>query len=211
MNNDLAAKALRYRCIQGDALRMVSHHDDLREIWETLDTCYERPEKYVEEALRPIVDFRRYKITDSAAVREFYSLLRAAIKGAKGIGRPSLMIKDQTVPKIMSKMPYTDWKEWATRRPEWMQEDLASVFEKFVERKWQDALNIAAAEPSPWDKEKGSEKTNLGKGAPDRTTPPNRGAPKVSGAVNVVEQETISSHIPLRGTSRSEGNFKRGT
>jgi hypothetical protein len=50
-------------------------------MWETLDTCYERPEKYMEEALRPIVDFRRYKIADSAAVREFYSLLRAAIKG----------------------------------------------------------------------------------------------------------------------------------
>jgi hypothetical protein len=94
------------------------------------------------------VEFRRYKVTDSTAVREFYSLLRAAIKGAKGIGRPSLLINDQTVPKIMSKMPYTNWKEWATKRPEWMQEDLASAFEKFVERKWQDALNIAAAEPS---------------------------------------------------------------
>jgi hypothetical protein len=91
---------------------MVSHLDDLREIWETLDTCYERPEKYMEEVLRPIVDFRRYKITDSAAVREFYSLLRAAIKGTKGIGRLSLLVNDQTVPKIMSKMPYTDWKEW---------------------------------------------------------------------------------------------------
>ncbi len=94
------------------------------------------------------MEFRRYKVTDSTAVREFYSLLRAAIKGAKGIGRPSLLINDQTVPKIMSKMPYTNWKEWATKRPEWMQEDLASAFEKFVERKWQDALNIAAAEPS---------------------------------------------------------------
>jgi hypothetical protein len=135
VNNDLAAKALRDKYIHGDALRMVSHLDDLREIWETLDTCYERPEKYMEEVLRPIVEFRRYKITDSAAVREFYSLLRAAIKGARGIGRLSLLVNDQTVPKIMSKMPYTDWKEWATKRPEWMQEDLASAFERFVERK----------------------------------------------------------------------------
>jgi hypothetical protein len=39
---------------------MVSHLYDLREMWETLDTCYERPDKYMEEALRPIVDFRRY-------------------------------------------------------------------------------------------------------------------------------------------------------
>jgi hypothetical protein len=118
VNNDLAARALRDKCLKGDALRMVSHLDDLREMWETLDTCYESPEKYMEEALGPIVDFRRYKITDSTAVREFYSLLRAAIKGAKGIGRLGLLINDQTIPKIMSKMPYTDWKEWATKRPD---------------------------------------------------------------------------------------------
>ncbi len=55
VNNELAPKALRDNCIQGDALRMVSHLDDLREIWETLDTCCERPEKYMEEVLRPIV------------------------------------------------------------------------------------------------------------------------------------------------------------
>jgi hypothetical protein len=145
VNNDLAAKALRDRCIKGDALRMVSHLDDLQEMWETLNTCFERPEKYTEEVLRPVVEFRRYKVADSAAVREFYSLLRAAIKGAKGLGRLSLLINDQTIPRIMGKMPYTDWKEWVTRRPEWMQEDLGSAFEGFVEWKWQDALNIAAA------------------------------------------------------------------
>jgi hypothetical protein len=129
---------------------MVSHLDDLQEMWETLDTCYERLEKYMEEALRPIVDFRRYKVTDSAAVREYYSLLRAAIKGARGIGRLGLLIDDQTIPKTMSRMPYTDWKEWATKRPDWMQQDAATAFERFIERKWQDALNVAAAEPVSW-------------------------------------------------------------
>jgi hypothetical protein len=51
VNNDLAARALRDKCLKADALQMVSHLDDLREMWETLDTCYERPEKYMEEAL----------------------------------------------------------------------------------------------------------------------------------------------------------------
>jgi hypothetical protein len=195
VNNDLAARALRDKCIKGDALRMVSHLDDLQEIWETLDTCYERPEKYMEEALRPIVDFRRYKITDNAAVREFYSLLRAAIKGAKGIGRLGLLINDQTVPKIMSKMPYTDWKEWATKRPNWMQQDLTSAFEMFVERKWQDALNIAAAEPSSWNA--GREKSSPSGGIQDKAAHVSKGVPKVTGAVNVIEQEASPrSHSP---------------
>ncbi len=79
MSDDLAAKTMRERCVKGDALRMVSHLDDLREIWDTLDTCYERPEKYMEEALQRIMEFRKYKASDSGAVREFYSILRAAI------------------------------------------------------------------------------------------------------------------------------------
>jgi hypothetical protein len=195
VNNDLAARALRDRCLKGDALRMVSHLDDLQEMWETLDTCYKRPEKYMEEALRPIVDFRRYKIADSAAVREFYSLLRAAIKGAKGIGRMGLLINDQTIPRIMSKMLYTDWKEWATRRPDWMQQDVATAFKRFVVRKWQDALNVAAAEPATWCVER--EKLTPSGGSLDRTAPASRGALKITGAVNVVEQEAPSrSHSP---------------
>jgi hypothetical protein len=99
VSDDLAARTLRDKCLQGDALQMVSHLDDLREMWETLDTCYERPDKYAEEALEPIADFRRYKIVDSAAVREFYSLVRAAIKGARKIGRVELLVNDQTIPR----------------------------------------------------------------------------------------------------------------
>jgi hypothetical protein len=105
------------------------------------------------------LEFRRYKVSDSGAIREFYSVLRAAIKGAKGIGRLDLLINDQTVPNITGKMPHADWKEWATKRPEWVQEDLEVAFERFMERKWQDALNVAAAEPNP-----GSQRGRKGEG-----------------------------------------------
>ncbi len=146
MNDDLAAKTLREKCVKGDAHKMVSHLDELGEIWDTLDTCYERPEKYMEEALKPVLEFRKYRVFDSSAVREFYSILRAAIKGARNIGRLDLLINDQTVPKIMSKMPYTGWREWATKRPEWIREDLGAAFERFVERKWRDGMGERARE-----------------------------------------------------------------
>jgi hypothetical protein len=186
VSNDLAARTLRDKCLQGDALQMVSHLDDLHEMWETLDTCYERPDKYMEEALRPIVDFRRYKISDSVAVREFYSLLRAAIKGAKRIGRVELLINDQTIPKIMGKMPHVDWKEWATKRPDWMRQDATTAFEAFIERKWLDALNVAAAEPASWRGD--GERAVGGARAPDKAASGGRGVLRVTGAVNVVEQ-----------------------
>jgi hypothetical protein len=70
-----------------------------------------------------------------------------------------------------------------------MQEDLAFTFEKFVERKWQDALNIVAAESPSWNVEK--EKISSGRGVQDKTTFASKGAPRIAGAVNVVEQETI--------------------
>jgi hypothetical protein len=196
VSDDLAARTLRDKCLQGDALQMVNHLNDLREMWETLDTCYERPDKYMEEALKPIVDFRRYKITDSTAVREFYSLLRAAIKGARKIGRLELLINDQTIPRIMSKMPHVDWKEWATKRPDWMRQDATSAFEAFIERKWLDALNIAAAEPTPWRGE--GEKAVGGIRVPDRTTGSGGGVLRLTGAVNVIERgETPRSPSPL--------------
>jgi hypothetical protein len=201
VNDDLAAKTLREKCVKGDVLRMVSHLDDLQEIWDTLDTCFERPEKYMEEALRSVVEFRKYKATDSSAVREFYSLLRAAIKGAGSIGRLSLLINDQTVPRIMGKMPYTDWKEWATKRPEWMREDLGPTFEKFVERKWQDALNIAAAEPQPWGLER--EKTPTSKAAAEKAPQGHKGINKAVGAANVVTQQPPKE--PARRHGRPQG------
>ncbi len=87
----MAAKTLREKCVKGDALRMVSHLDDLQEIWDTLNTCFERLEKYMEEALRPIVEFRRYKATDNGAVREFYSTLRSQqLRGRRKVSRGSV-------------------------------------------------------------------------------------------------------------------------
>jgi hypothetical protein len=82
VSNDLAAKTLREKCVKGDAWKMLGYLEDLKEIWDTLetDTCYKRPTKYMEEALRPILEFRRYKVYDNSAVSEFYSTLQAAIK-----------------------------------------------------------------------------------------------------------------------------------
>ncbi len=151
MNDDLVAKTLREKCVKGDAGRMVGHLEDLKEMWDTLDTCYERPEKYAEEALKPILEFRKYRVYDNGTVREFYSILRAAIKGARILGRMDLLVDDQMIPNIMGKMPFANWKEWATRRPEWAGGDMGEAFEKNVERKWKDALNVAAAEPQGWD------------------------------------------------------------
>ncbi len=59
-----------------------------------------------------------------------------------------------------------------------MQQDLTSAFERFVERKWQDALNIAAAEPTFWNA--GREKSSPSGGTQDKATYASKGALKVT-------------------------------
>jgi hypothetical protein len=67
-----------------------------------------------------------------ALLRRVYFLL-----STERLGRPSCWIKKR--------------KEWATRRPKWVHDDVGDAFGKFVEQKWTDALNLAAAEPGGWE------------------------------------------------------------
>jgi hypothetical protein len=54
---------------------------------------------------------------------------------------------DLTLPGILAKMPPADWHQWAKERPAWMREAIEEAFWNFVDQKWRDALNVAAAEP----------------------------------------------------------------
>ncbi len=67
-----------------------------------------------------------------------------------------------------------------------MDQDTALAFEEFIEKKWQDALNIAATEPTPWrgDGEKSAKVAH----APERAGGEGQGTLKLTGAVNVIEQ-----------------------
>ncbi len=77
-----------------------------------------------------------------------------------------------------------------------MRQDVTTAFEAFVERKWLDALNVAAAEPASWRGD--GEKAAAGMQSPDRAVGSGKGTLRVTGAVNVVEQRDPSrSPSPL--------------
>jgi hypothetical protein len=150
VRDELVCRSHKERSLASHVRLLVNDIDDLREAWNTLDTCFDRPEKYISEALDPVVRFRSYKAFDSGAIREFYSILRAAMMGARKAGLLGRLINDQTLPGILAKMPPTDWRQWARERPTWMREAVEEAFWNFVDQKWRDALNIAAAEPLAW-------------------------------------------------------------
>jgi hypothetical protein len=150
VRGELVCRILKERSVASHVRLLVNDIDDLREVWNTLDTCFDRPDKYISEALDPVIRFRSYKAFDSGAIREFYSLLRAAMMGARKAGLLSRLINDQTLPSILAKMPPTDWRQWAKERPTWMREAVEEAFWNFVDQKWRDALNVAVAEPPAW-------------------------------------------------------------
>jgi hypothetical protein len=181
VRDELVCRSLKERSLASHVRLLVNDIDDLREAWNTLDTCFDRPEKYISEALDPVVRFRSYKAFDSGAIREFYSALRAAMMGARKAGLLGRLINDQTLPGILAKMPPADWRQWAKERPVWMREAIEEAFWNFVDQKWRDALNEAAAEPPAWGAGSG------GRAAPPDSTrkEPAKGSKAGAAAVHV--------------------------
>jgi hypothetical protein len=47
---------------------MVTNIEELQEVWDTVGTCFDRPEKYIVEALDPMVKFRKYRALENGAI-----------------------------------------------------------------------------------------------------------------------------------------------
>jgi hypothetical protein len=150
VRDEFVCRSLKEKSLASHVRVVVNDIDDLREAWDTLNTCYDWPDLYISEALDPVIKFRSYKAFDSGAVRKFYSLLRAAMMGARKAGLLGRLINDQTLPGILARMPPTDWRQWAKERPNWIREATEEAFWNFVDQKWRDALNVAAVEPPAW-------------------------------------------------------------
>ncbi len=131
---------------------IVNDIEDLQEIWDTLDSCFDQPEKYITEALDQIINFRKYRAFNNGALREFHSLLSSAMLGARKAGLLHLLVNDQKLPCIMAWMPVGDWKQWAKERPLQIGGPMEDAIWAFVDQKWKDSLNMAAAEPAGWEK-----------------------------------------------------------
>jgi hypothetical protein len=103
VRDKLVCRSLKERSLASSVKILVNDIEDLREAWNTLDMCFDRPEKYIAETLEPVIKFRSYKMFDNGAIREFYSLLRAATMAARKAGLLHRLINDQTLPSILAK------------------------------------------------------------------------------------------------------------
>jgi hypothetical protein len=99
-----------------------------------MDTCYKRPEKYITEALKPVVELRKYKVANiQYSCQRFLLIAERGLSGAKAVGHLKMLINEQTLPSIMEKMPAADWQQGAINRPTWVKEEVEVAFRKFVE------------------------------------------------------------------------------
>ncbi len=108
VRDEFVCRSLKERSLASHVRLLVNDIDDLREAWNTLDTCFDWPEKYISKALDPVVKFRSYKAFDNGAIRKFYSILRAAMMGAWKAGLLGHLINDQTLPAFLPRcFPWT--------------------------------------------------------------------------------------------------------
>ncbi len=66
-------RSLKEKSLASGVKVLVNDIEDLREAWGMLDICFDRPEKYIAEALEPVTRFRGYM--HSTAVRSENSTL----------------------------------------------------------------------------------------------------------------------------------------
>ncbi len=90
MRENLVTKNLREKCMNQQVKKMTENIKSFSEIWQTMDTYYERPDKYIAEALKPLV-ISEHEVADIAVVRDFFLLLRVAIFEAKAVGLKKLI------------------------------------------------------------------------------------------------------------------------
>jgi hypothetical protein len=58
VKDELACRALKEKSLASSVKVLVNDIEDLREAWDTLVRCFDRPEKYILEAINPIIKFR---------------------------------------------------------------------------------------------------------------------------------------------------------
>jgi hypothetical protein len=150
VRDELVCHSLKEKSLASSVRMVVNDIEDLREAWGTLDTCFDRPEKYIAEALEPIVKFRGYKAFNSSAVREFYSLLRAAMMGAKKATLLHRLVNDQMLPSILAKMPPTIGGSGQKRDPPGCGERLRRPFGP-CRPEMEGCAEVTAAEPAGWN------------------------------------------------------------
>jgi hypothetical protein len=60
--NELVCWILQEKCLEPNVKALVGDAEELDKVWDTLDTCYDQPEKYIAEALIPTIKFRKCMI-----------------------------------------------------------------------------------------------------------------------------------------------------
>ncbi len=115
---------------------LVGNEEEMDKVWNMLNTCYNRPEKYIAETLEPIIKFRKYKV--------FKYTLRILLPSqvsddeGKGINLLSKLINEQTLLGIMAVCLHKAGSSGPTRGHP------VSTRTRLLDQKWRDPLNVAA-------------------------------------------------------------------
>jgi hypothetical protein len=95
--------------VNDEVRKIIGNIDGLNEMWSTLDKCCKGPEKYISQALGPVIEFRKYTMARQCSYqRILLSAQGCNQRGARAVGHKKLLINKQTLLGIMGKVSPTD-------------------------------------------------------------------------------------------------------
>jgi hypothetical protein len=91
--DELVCMKLKENCL---ILEVTSVAEDIEALtmWDTQDVFSDKPEKYIAEALDPIVKFQKYKTFKYTTIRELYLILQSTMTLASNVNLPRKLINE---------------------------------------------------------------------------------------------------------------------
>jgi hypothetical protein len=72
VRDELVCRSLKEKSLASSVKILVNGIEDLREAWGMLDACFDRPEKYIAEALEPVTKFKGTKRLTAVRSESFF-------------------------------------------------------------------------------------------------------------------------------------------
>jgi hypothetical protein len=115
--NDQVPNTLSEKLLNEEVRKMISNIENLNRMWKTVDTCYQRPKKYISEVLQSVTNSEKNQDVRQHGYQRILLPAKSCHQRGQSRGSPETAHEQANSPGIIGKMPVADWKQWAVNMP----------------------------------------------------------------------------------------------
>ena len=142
-------KAFRDNSVSEKLAKRLRFHRKMGSLWEELDSTFLRPDKFVEDLLRPVLEQRHLKDYQVSDLEDYYNLVLYSLEEAQEMQMEEEFLSLQNIAAISDKLPDNERRRWYSKKSEanlHTRRAVAHAFEEFVRRQHAWARSCAAEE-----------------------------------------------------------------